>query len=728
MKKLFLSLMLAVLIGLNVNVANTRMDEGMWLPMFVERLNWTDIQKMGLQLTIEEMYSINNSSLKDAIVGLASGSAPSGYFCTGEIVSDQGLMFTNHHCAYDLIQNHSTIEHDYLTDGFWAMSLEEELPNPGLTASFLVRMEDLTETVTSQFTDEMTDEERRAKMREITTPIREEAEEDGKYDVVVKSFYAGSEYYMFVYQTFKDVRLVGAPPSTIGKFGGDTDNWMWPRHTGDFSILRVYTAPDGSPAEYSKENIPLKPKHHLPVSLKGYEKDDYAMIWGFPGSTERYLTSFGIEFAVDQKNPAIIDVLGTVLETMKVHMDNDNAMRIKYASDYASLANGWKYYIGQTRGLKRLDVKSKKEGIEKDFTNWVSRSAAPMPKYGDVLKNIEEGYKQMDGLVTPFYFLAVGSGNIDFIGLARQTMQLEPLLEDKKENKTQIELTQEALKTTADEFFNDYDFALDRDMLTALLKLFKKKLQPNQLPEFFATINDDFKGDIDAYVNDIFSKSIFTNNDRFQKFLEKPSQKTMDRDPGLKIVKSFSGEMMKYQGDFMKGQSAVDQNMRSFIAGLRAMNPGKKYFPDANSTMRFTYGTVKDYYPADAVHYDYTTYLQGVMEKEDPSNEEFIVDEKLKELFQKKDFGIYGENGEMIVNFLTTNDITGGNSGSPVINGKGELIGIAFDGNWEAMSGDIAFETELQRTINVDIRYVLFVIDKFAGAGHLINEMTLVKE
>ncbi|MBE0638503.1 MAG: S46 family peptidase [Bacteroidales bacterium] len=727
MKKFFLSLILAVFIGLNFNFASVRTDEGMWLPMFVERLNWTDIQKMGLQLSIEEMYSINNSSLKDAIVGLASGSAPSGFFCTGEIVSDRGLMFTNHHCAYDLIQNHSTIQHDYLTDGFWAMTLEEELPNPGLTASFLVRMEDLTETITSQYTDEMTDEERRAKFREITTPIREAASEEGKYDAIVKSFYNGSEYYLFVYQTFKDVRLVGAPPSSIGKFGGDTDNWMWPRHTGDFSILRVYTAPDGSPAEYAKENIPLKPKHHLPVSLKGYQKDDYAMIWGYPGSTERYLTSYGIEFAINQKNPAIIDVFGTLLETMKVHMDADDATRIKYASDYASLANTWKYFIGQTRGLKRLDVKSQKEVIEKDFTNWVSRSAAPLPKYGDVLKNIEAGYAKMENLVTPFYFMAIGSGNIDFIGLAQQAAPLEGFLQNQKENKAQIDLTIEALSATADEFFGDYDYEMDRDKLAGLLKLFKRKLNNEQLPEVFTTINTVFKGDVDAYVNDLYSKSIFTNKDRFAKFLNKPGKKALANDPGFKLTQAFTSGMMKYQGDFIKGQSEVDRNMKNFIAGLRTMNPDVKYFPDANSTMRFTYGTVKDYYPADAVHYDYITYLDGVMEKEDPTNEEFIVDNRLKALFEKKDYGMYGVNGKMIVNFLTTNDITGGNSGSPVINGKGELIGIAFDGNWEAMSGDIAFEDELQRTINVDIRYVLFIIDKFAGAKHLIDEMTLVR-
>lgn len=727
MKKYLFSLILTVVFGLNQSIAIERMDEGMWLPMFVERLNWTDIQKMGLQLSPEELYSINHSSLKDAVVGLAEGSAPSGFFCTGEIVSDKGLMLTNHHCAYDLIQRHSTIEHDYLTNGFWAINLEDELPNPGVTASFLIRMEDLTEEILSQLTDDMTQEDKNVKIREITEPLKEAASEEGKYDVVVKSFYNGGEYYMFVYQTFKDVRLVGAPPSSIGKFGGDTDNWMWPRHTGDFSVLRVYSAPDGSPAEYSEENIPLKPKHHLPVSLKGYEKDDYAMIWGFPGNTERYLTSYGIEFAINQKNPAIIDLLGTILEVMKTYMDADEATRIKYASDYAGLANAWKYYIGQTRGLKNLDVKSKKERIEKDFTKWMSRSAAPENKYHDVLKNMEVAYQGMTDIVTPFYFMALGSGNVKFIGLAQQTAPLQAQLPDAKKKKTEIEITVESLREASKAFFENYDFSIDRDMLTAMLKLYQKRLTVDQLPSVFTTISEKFNNNIEAYVSYVFDNSIFTSKERYDKFLDKPKQKKLDKDPGTVLMKSLSEEMMRYQAAMAQGQSDVDKNMRLFIAGLRAMNPEIKYYPDANSTLRFTYGTVRDYYPADAVHYDYITQLKGVMEKEDPSNDEFIVDKKLKELFATKDFGQYGVDGKMIVNFLTTTDITGGNSGSPVINGNGELIGIAFDGNWEAMSGDIAFEPELQRTINVDIRYVLFIIDKVAGAKHLINEMTLVK-
>ena len=727
MKKYIFVLSLAIVFGLNSLFASLRTDEGMWLPMFVERLNWTDIQKMGLQLTIDELYSINHSSLKDAVVGLAEGSAPNGFFCTGEIVSDKGLLFTNHHCAYDVIQRHSSIQHDYLTDGFWAMNAEDEIPNPGLTASFLVRMEDVTEQVLSELDDEMTIEKRAAKIREITSPIKEKASEDGKYDAVVKSFYDGSEYYLFVYQTFKDVRLVGAPPSSIGKFGGDTDNWMWPRHTGDFAILRVYSAPDGSPADYSKDNVPLKPKHHLPVSIKGYEKDDYAMIWGFPGNTERYLTSYGIDFAINQKNPAIIDVFGTMLDVMKTQMDADPAIRIELASDHAGIANVWKYFIGQTRGLKRLDVKSKKEEIEKDFINWYKKNDETNEKYGNVLQNLQAAYQQMEGTITPFYLIAIGSSNIECLNLSMQTVVMEEMLEKKKENKAQIELTIDALKETSEEFYSDYNISMDRDMLSSMLSLFKKRLSLNQLPDIFATINAKFNGDINSYVDYVFKNSIFTDKDRYNKFLSNPKVKTLKKNPINELSSSFNKIIASYQANLAEGQQNVSLNMRKFIAGLREMNPSVKYYPDANSSMRFTYGTIKDYYPADAVHYDYITHAKGILEKEDPTNEEFIVSPKLKELIKKGDFGIYGKDGDLVINFLSTNDITGGNSGSPVINGKGELIGIAFDGNWEAMSGDIAFENELQRTISVDIRYVLFVIDKYAGAKHLIDELTLVK-
>jgi len=587
-------------------------------------------------------------------------------------------------------------------------------------------MDDLTEDILGSLTDEMTAEERQQKITELRDQYANEASEDGKYEAVVKSFYGGNEYFLFVYETYRDVRLVGAPPESIGKYGGDTDNWMWSRHTGDFSIFRVYTAPDGSPAEYAEENIPLKPKHYLPISLKGYQKDDYAMIWGYPGGTERYLTSYGIDFATDDKNPALINTFGKALEVMKSYMDADPEVRIELASDYAGLANSWKYFIGQSRGLKNLDVKGKKEVIEKDFTKWVNSSQKNKDEYGEVLENIQKGYDMMDDNVTPFYYFAIGMGNLA-ISANMRMRQLSGLLEDKKDNKAAIKETTASLKENAEAFFEDYDDAMDRDIFKGLLKMYKKDLPPDQLPDVFTTIDKKYKGDTDKYVDDIFDNSLFTDSKRMMKFLDNPSKKKLDKAPLYQAVRSIRNNMVGYYSSFNEGQALVDDNMRLFIAGLREMNPQIKYYPDANSSMRFSYGTIQDYYPADAIHYDYVTNLAGIMEKEDPSNPEFVVPEKLKELYEMKDFGPYGVDGKMITCFLSTNDITGGNSGSPVMNGNGELIGLAFDGNWEAMSGDIAFEPELQRTINVDIRYVLFIIDKFAGAQNLIDELTIVR-
>lgn len=727
MKRFFLLMLLAAVFGFKSTVSSPRMDEGMWLPMYVDRLNWTEIQQMGLLLTIDQLYDTANPSIHDAVVGLAAGSAPGGFFCTGEIVSDQGLMFTNHHCAYDIIQTHSTVENDYLTDGFWAMSFEEELPNPGITASFLVRMEDLTEMVTAELTDDMTPQERSAKVREIANPLVEEASEDGRYDAIVKDFYFGSEYYLLVYETFKDIRLVGAPPSSIGKYGGDTDNWMWPRHTGDFAMLRIYTAPDGSPAEYAEENIPLKPRHFLPISLEGVKKDDYAMVWGFPGGTDRYLTSHGIEFAIEQNNPAIVNALDIILEVWRYHMDSDDATRIKYASDYASLANGWKYYIGQTRGLKNLDVKTQKQEIEHEFTEWVNADAERKMRYGNVLETIAAGYQLMDGLITPFYYLRLPISRMDVTTLTQLTAPLDTLLADRRKYRLEIEINTEPLRDFGESFFADFDKPIERDLMIAMLSLMQNDLQPHHLPDIFETINGRYGGNVAQYVNDLFDNSIFTDRDRYMRFLNRPRQRHLSDDPLLVALNSMLAVAQNILSDIITGQDMVDQNMRLFVDGLRAMHPDRNFYPDANSTMRFTYGTIQDYYPADAVHYNYITHLFGKMEKEDPTNPEFYIDEKLKELYQSKDYGIYGENGKMILNFLSTNDITGGNSGSPVLNGKGELIGIAFDGNWEAMSGDIAFEPSVQRTISVDIRYVLFVIDKFAGAKHLIDEMTIVR-
>ena len=703
-------------------------DEGMWLPMFVERLNYVDMQQAGLQLTAEEIYSINNSSLKDAVVGL-SGGGVGGFFCTGEIVSDKGLLFTNHHCGFGKIQSHSTVEHDYLKDGFWAMSLEEELPNEGMAASFLVRMENVTDSIIPFLSDTMTEAQRGAEVKSIKKRITNRAEEDGTYAARVSTFYSGSEYYLFVYKVYKDIRLVGAPPSSIGKYGGDTDNWMWPRHTGDFSIFRVYTGPDGEPAEFSDENVPLKPAHHLPISVDGYKEGDFAMVWGYPGGTERYLTSYGIEYKVDAFLPTLVEIFDAQLQAWKAHMDADQAVRIQYASKYAGLANAWKLFLGQIRGLKRLKVYEKKQVIETDFRTWLENNPDAKDKYGDVLKNLEESYATLTAEFPLLAYTALAANSPEILGYAAQFGQLKELL-DSKADDIIIDETIAELKGGMEDHFKNYYAPADKDAFAALMEVYHKNVPAEKQPEYFLELVEDMDGDFTALADYVFDNSIFESEEQINAFLEKPKAKTLAKDPAAKLASAFGNMMGQVMGQYREANTTIGKYSRLFIAGLREQSPDKVFYPDANSTMRMSYGSVQDYIAADAVFYNYFTTLDGVMEKEDDSNSEFFVEEDLKALYAKKDYGRYGEmidgKEKLVVCFLTTNDITGGNSGSPVINGNGELIGIAFDGNWEAMSGDIAFEPELQRTINVDIRYVLFIIDKMAGAQNLIDELTIV--
>jgi hypothetical protein len=662
--------------------------------------------------------------MKDAIVGLSNGPTPHGFFCTAEVVSDQGLLFTNHHCSYDLIQKHSAIEHDYLTDGFWAMSKEEELPNEGLSATFFVRMEDVTDSIIPFLSDTMSVSGRSAKIREISTRLKKNANPDKKYHVNVTSFFNGNEYYLFVYEVYTDVRLVGAPPSAIGKFGGDTDNWMWPRHTGDFSILRVYTAPDGSPADYAGDNVPMIPKYHLPISLNGVEKGDFAMIWGYPGSTDRYLSSYGVEFQINHFDPNIVRLLGEQLKIWKEDMDADREVGIQYASKYAGTANGWKFYIGELKGLKRLNVKGQKEELEARFEAWMEQDPTRKEKYGSVLPNLKAGYETIGSKFEPFILAALGANAPEILGFAQSFTQLDGLME-KKDKTGAIDESIAELREVAKEHFKNYNTSTDQKVFARMMEIYSNEMPEEFQPKAFKDMVAKYKGDFKAMAADVYENSAFSTLEKTNAFLDKPSHKTLTKDPAYTLSNEFMGVMMSMSGEYRSANQEIGINERLFMAGLREMMPDKAFYPDANSTMRLTYGSVLDYKGADAVYYDYKTHLSGVMDKEDPSNSEFIVPEKLKELFAKKDFGVYGSGDDLIVGFLTTNDITGGNSGSPVINGNGELIGLAFDGNWEAMSGNIAYEPNLQRTICVDIRYVLFIIDKYAGAQNIIDELTI---
>jgi len=723
---LVLAGMLFLLLPVKKMQAGNPPDEGMWLPILIERLNYVDMQKMGLHLTPEELYSVNHSSLKDAIVGLSSRSpANGGFFCTAEVVSDKGLIFTNHHCGYSAVQNHSTPENDYLTDGFWAYSMDKELPNERMMASFLVRIENVTDSIIPFLADSLSESDRENKVREVSGRISDRASEEGTYECRVSSFYSGNEYYLFVFKTYKDVRLVGAPPSSIGKFGGDTDNWMWPRHTGDFTIFRIYADSTNNPADFSDNNVPLKPNYHLSISLGGVKKNDFAMIWGYPGNTSRYLTSYGIQYNLDDFYPVIINVFGKQMEVMKARMDVNKTARIAYSENYAGLSNYWKNFIGQTKMLRKNHVMLKKQELEADFTKWVNDNSMRKERYGEVLPELNVGYEKLGEVSIPFFYSRFAGSGLDIVGFAKGFTGLKEQME--KKNKAAIEETINSLRPLVTSHFEEWDYEIEKNTFGEMLRLYAKNIKKEDLPSIFTTIGKDYNNDFDAFANDVYTTSVFATAESANSFLDKPSLKVFKKDLAWLTAQSMEAESDKYSGAYREARSGLSKGNRLFIDGLRDMFPDKMFYPDANSTMRVTYGKVLDYFPADAVHYEYITTLDGVMEKEDPTNDEFIVDAKLKELYLAKDYGPYGENGKLVVCFLTTNDITGGNSGSPVINGDGQLIGLAFDGNWEAMSGDILFEDNLQRCINVDIRYVLFIIDKFANATNIIDELTIVK-
>ncbi len=696
-----------------------RADEGMWLLPLLQKYNIQAMQQKGFKLTADDIYSLNQASIKDAVIIFGRG-------CTGEVVSEQGLVLTNHHCGYGAIQQHSTPEHDYLEDGFWAKSFEEEIPTPGLTATFLIRMEDVTEQVNAAFKPEMSETERNKAATEVGQKIANEATEGTHYTADVRSFFGGNQYFLLVYEVFTDVRFVGAPPSSIGKFGHDTDNWMWPRHTGDFSVFRIYADKDNKPAVYSPQNVPYKPKYFLPISLKGVNNGDFAMIMGYPGSTQRYMTSVEVEERMKIINANRIYIRGIKQEIWLKDMQADKVVNLKYASKYAGSSNYWKNSIGMNKALKRLKVYDFKVQQEEEFAKWILASPERQQKYGNALELIKEGVTGRKEYLNASQYIseALYSG-AEVVGFASMTRSLADAL--KNNNTEDISKISNSLKGRAEYFYKNYNTPTDQKTSKAMFRIFMENVPVTYQPDIFNTIRTKFKGDVDRYIDQMFAKTIFTDSVKFYAFLDKPSLKVLEKDPIYVAAASIASKADELRKLLTPFNEKIQQGQRLYIAAMLEMNQGKALYPDANFTMRLTYGEIKDYYPMDAVHYDYYTTLHGVMEKEDPDNWEFVVPAKLKELYNSKDYGRYGKNGTMPVAFISTNDITGGNSGSPVMNGNGELIGIAFDGNWEAMSGDIVFENNLQRTISVDIRYVLFVIDRYAGASRLIEEMKIVE-
>ncbi len=732
MKK-FSYFLVAVLISIGFQL---KAHEGMWIPMLLQQ-NFAEMQHMGLKLTPEQIYSVNHSSLKDAIAGLSNSPNPQGFFCTSEIVSDQGLLFTNHHCGFESVQEHSSVKHDYLKDGFWAMSKKEELPNKGLTASILVRMADVSDSIVPHLSDTMSSQQRSMVVRPIINRLKKANSDNGKFNVVIKPFFEGNKYYMLVYIVYRDVRLVGSPPSSIGKFGGDTDNWMWPRQTGDFSIFRIYTAPDGSPATYSIKNIPLKPKYHLPISLDGIKPGDFAMVWGFPGRTNRYMTAPELEFRMEHYFPPLVEAFGKKLEIWKKHMNANPAVQLKYASNYAMIANSWKYFIGQMRGVKKQHVIAKKEAFDETFAKWVSENPKRQAKYGEALKDISDAFASESKTIEPLIYASItGAQGAELLSFAQKFSGLEGMLKQYKETKgkeqkakklKRIKKLSAELSGKLQKMYKDYDMLTDRDVFAAMTKMYFGKVPESLHPTYLDKMVKKYKNNFDAFANYVFDKSHFSTEAKAKAFLANPTLKQIKKDPAFILSRAYMAKLMDASADYRAAAGKLGEGKRLFMEGIMKMEPDKVFYPDANSTLRYSYGKVEGYYPRDAVHYLFQSHLYGVMQKENPKNPEFIVPKKLKELYETKNYGPYGQDGKQDVDFLTTNDITGGNSGSPVINGKGELIGLAFDGNWEAMSGDIAYIPKLQRTIVVDIRYVLFVIDKYAGDTRLIDEMTIHK-
>ena len=706
--------------------APARADEGMWLPLLLKQLNEADMQRKGLKLTADQIYSINQGSLKDAVVQFGGG-------CTGEIISNEGLLLTNHHCGYGQIQQHSSVENDYLTKGYWAMNRSQELTNPGLTATFIIRMEDVTGQVLAGVpTANIAEADREKLVQTNIQRISQAAVQGTHYQTFIRPFYNGNEYYMFVTEVFQDIRLVGAPPSSIGKFGGDTDNWAWPRHTGDFSIFRIYAGPDNKPAPYSAQNVPFKPRHHLPISLAGVQPGDFTLVFGFPGRTNEYLTSWGVDEVYSVSNPAKIKVRDARLQVLDADMKASDKVRIQYAAKYAGIANYWKKWIGENRGLKKLDAVRVKQEQEVQFQQWAaSGDDARRAAYAPLLPALQQQYATVRDYTLARDYVTEAAMGIELLAYANSLLPLAEMVE-KKAPAAELAATVDKARGGTTNFFKNSTMATDQKVAAALLPLYANGTPPALLPAYIKTQQQQYatKGGWNAYVAQLYGKSRLTSEAGAQAVLNevaKGNARALLDDPAAQLAAAIVGN---YRTAILPAYTAATDQIallqRTYVAGLRQQQTSRKFYPDANSTLRVSYGQVQPYAPADGTKYDFYTTLDGIMEKADPTNPEFEVPARLAELYKNKDFGPYAYKGTVPVAFIATNHTTGGNSGSPVINGRGELIGTNFDRNWEGTMSDIMFDPDRVRNITLDVRYMLFVVDKFAGAGHLVKEMTLV--
>jgi len=717
--------LLLVLVLMAGIVGSSRADEGMWIPMLLEKYNIDDMHRLGFKLSAEDVYSVNQASLKDAVVIFGGG-------CTGELISDQGLLLTNHHCGYGQIQSHSTVENDYLTNGFWAKNRSEELVNPGLTVTFLVRMDEVTSKVLEGVSDTMNINNRNRLIENNINKIKKEAVKDTHYKAEVKPFYNGNQYFLFVNEVFKDVRLVGAPPSAIGKFGGDTDNWMWPRHTGDFSIFRIYADKDNKPADYSPDNVPYRPKKHFQLSLNGVNEGDFTMVFGYPGTTYEYVPSFHIGMLTKTINPKLIDLRTHKLEIMNRHQDADPKVRIQYAAKNASTSNAWKKWIGENRGLAILDAESKKQKYEAEFQKWVDADEQRKKDFGSLIDDFEKLYTRYtpNKLASDFLAELIFRGGIETVEAARIVVPLVKIheFEGKIDNQRLADATTKA-KQTAVDFYKDYNQALDKEMTATVLENFRKNVPESFLPPVFSEIDKKFKGSINRYVDNLFAKSAFTSLKKINSLIDGLNKKSIERlkkDPAY----ALADELLKFYHDFVNRKTLDIRDEiklldKKYMAAQMLFEPEKRFYPDANFTLRVTYGQVKGYEARDGVYYQHQTTLEGIMEKDNPDIYDYRVPEKLKELHRTKDYGRYGVNNTVPVCFVATNHTTGGNSGSPVLDAEGRLIGINFDRAWEGVMSDLMYNPDQCRNISLDVRYILFIIDKFAGAGYLLNEMSI---